>query len=251
MASMATTTHQQQAVPSFASSDARWDAVRRRDRAADGAFYYSVLTTGVYCRPNCAARLPRRANVALPCHLRGGRGGGLPAVQALPAERGAAGRTARLRGGAGLSPDRGGGRGAEPRRARQGRRHEPLSLSPGVQGGHRRDAQSLCRCAAREARAGRADAARHGHRGDLRRRFQFQRTLLRRFVRSSRHDAERISRRRRRRVDPLRGRRMLARLDPGGGDRQGDLRDPVRRRSGRAGARSSGPLPEGAAGRRR
>ena len=51
-------------MPSFASSDARWDAVRRRDRAADGAFYYSVLTTGVYCRPSCAARLPRRANVA-------------------------------------------------------------------------------------------------------------------------------------------------------------------------------------------
>jgi AraC family transcriptional regulator of adaptative response/methylated-DNA-[protein]-cysteine methyltransferase len=64
MASMATTTHQQQAVPSFASSDARWDAVRRGDRAADGTFYYSVLTTGVYCRPSCAARLPRRANVA-------------------------------------------------------------------------------------------------------------------------------------------------------------------------------------------
>jgi AraC family transcriptional regulator of adaptative response/methylated-DNA-[protein]-cysteine methyltransferase len=64
MASIATTTHQQPSLPSFASSDARWDAVRRRDRGADGAFYYSVLTTGVYCRPSCAARLPRRANVA-------------------------------------------------------------------------------------------------------------------------------------------------------------------------------------------
>jgi AraC family transcriptional regulator of adaptative response/methylated-DNA-[protein]-cysteine methyltransferase len=64
MASMATRTHQQQPLPSFATSDPRWDAVRRRDRAADGAFCYSVLTTGVYCRPSCAARLPRRANVA-------------------------------------------------------------------------------------------------------------------------------------------------------------------------------------------
>ena len=44
--------------------EARWDAVRRRDRAADGAFVYSVRTTGVYCRPSCAARLPRRENVA-------------------------------------------------------------------------------------------------------------------------------------------------------------------------------------------
>lgn len=45
------------------SDDARWDAVRRRDRAADGSFVYSVRTTGVYCRPSCAARLARRENV--------------------------------------------------------------------------------------------------------------------------------------------------------------------------------------------
>jgi len=31
----------------FLNDDARWEAVRRRDRAADGAFYYSVRTTGV------------------------------------------------------------------------------------------------------------------------------------------------------------------------------------------------------------
>src|SRR5438309_3413614 len=44
--------------------DACWSAVERRDRAADGTFVYSVRTTGVYCRPSCAARLPRRDNVA-------------------------------------------------------------------------------------------------------------------------------------------------------------------------------------------
>ena len=43
--------------------DVRWEAVQRRDRSADGTFYYSVRTTGVYCRPSCAARLPRRENV--------------------------------------------------------------------------------------------------------------------------------------------------------------------------------------------
>src|SRR5262245_727507 len=43
--------------------DARWAAVQRRDRSADGTFYYSVRTTGVYCRPSCAGRLPRRENV--------------------------------------------------------------------------------------------------------------------------------------------------------------------------------------------
>jgi AraC family transcriptional regulator of adaptative response/methylated-DNA-[protein]-cysteine methyltransferase len=43
--------------------DQRWDAIRRRDKAADGTFYYGVLSTGIYCRPTCAARLPRRENV--------------------------------------------------------------------------------------------------------------------------------------------------------------------------------------------
>ena len=43
--------------------DSCWRAVQRRDRAADGTFVYSVRTTGVYCRPSCAARLPRRENV--------------------------------------------------------------------------------------------------------------------------------------------------------------------------------------------
>jgi AraC family transcriptional regulator of adaptative response/methylated-DNA-[protein]-cysteine methyltransferase len=46
------------------NDDARWRAVERRDRAADGTFVYSVRTSGVYCRPSCAARLPRRENVA-------------------------------------------------------------------------------------------------------------------------------------------------------------------------------------------
>lgn len=47
----------------YASNDARWAALERRDRNADGAFYYSVATTGVYCRPSCAARLALRKNV--------------------------------------------------------------------------------------------------------------------------------------------------------------------------------------------
>ena len=41
------------------STDAdRWAAVVRRDRSADGLFYYSVRTTGVYCRPGCAPGRP-------------------------------------------------------------------------------------------------------------------------------------------------------------------------------------------------
>lgn len=43
--------------------DERWAAVLRRDSAADGAFFYSVATTGVYCRPSCGSRTARRQNV--------------------------------------------------------------------------------------------------------------------------------------------------------------------------------------------
>lgn len=48
---------------SFVTGNERWEAVMRRDSRADGAFYYSVRTTGVYCRPSCSARQPRRENV--------------------------------------------------------------------------------------------------------------------------------------------------------------------------------------------
>ena len=40
--------------------EARWRQVEARDHTVDGQFYYSVKTTGVYCRPSCAARLARR-----------------------------------------------------------------------------------------------------------------------------------------------------------------------------------------------
>lgn len=44
-------------------SDPRWAAVVARESAADGTFFYSVKSTGVYCRPSCAARLARPQNV--------------------------------------------------------------------------------------------------------------------------------------------------------------------------------------------
>ncbi len=40
-----------------------WEAVLTKDSAMDGAFYYAVTTTGVYCRPSCPSRPPRRDNV--------------------------------------------------------------------------------------------------------------------------------------------------------------------------------------------
>jgi len=45
------------------TDDDRWTAVLARDLRADGTFLYGVMTTGVYCRPSCAARPARRENV--------------------------------------------------------------------------------------------------------------------------------------------------------------------------------------------
>jgi len=44
-------------------ADPRWAKVMARDTASDGQFVYSVKSTGVYCRPSCAARLANPANV--------------------------------------------------------------------------------------------------------------------------------------------------------------------------------------------
>lgn len=47
----------------YECDDVRWEAVCRRDKQADGTFVYAVSTTGVYCTPSCASRMPRRENV--------------------------------------------------------------------------------------------------------------------------------------------------------------------------------------------
>jgi len=41
-----------------------WAALASRDARAGGDFVYAVRTTGIYCRPGCASRLPRRENAA-------------------------------------------------------------------------------------------------------------------------------------------------------------------------------------------
>lgn len=45
------------------SDEAAWTAVLARDRTMDGRFVTGVFSTGIYCRPSCAARHPRRENV--------------------------------------------------------------------------------------------------------------------------------------------------------------------------------------------
>jgi AraC family transcriptional regulator, regulatory protein of adaptative response / methylated-DNA-[protein]-cysteine methyltransferase len=52
-----------QATTSSQTDDKRWDAVSKRDTAHDGKFVFAVSTTGIYCRPSCPSRRPRRENV--------------------------------------------------------------------------------------------------------------------------------------------------------------------------------------------
>ena len=76
-----------------------WQAVRNRERDADGRFVYAVATTGIYCRPSCPSRRPRREHVAF---------------FATPAEAAAAGYRACRR----CHPDHAGGNPAEEAVAR-------------------------------------------------------------------------------------------------------------------------------------
>lgn len=44
-------------------NDIYWQAVKNNDARFDGAFYFGVKTTGIYCRPSCRSKLPKRENV--------------------------------------------------------------------------------------------------------------------------------------------------------------------------------------------
>jgi AraC family transcriptional regulator of adaptative response/methylated-DNA-[protein]-cysteine methyltransferase len=46
-------------------SDRRWARIVARDKTADGHLWYSVLTTGIYCRPSCPSRAANPKNVQL------------------------------------------------------------------------------------------------------------------------------------------------------------------------------------------
>lgn len=57
-------THNTKLQAQITLNDPRWQHVLARDAQADGTFFYSVKTTGVYCRPSCGARQARPENVA-------------------------------------------------------------------------------------------------------------------------------------------------------------------------------------------
>ena len=69
------------------ADDEAWAAVLRRDRSFDGRFVTGVLSTGIYCRPSCAARHPARRNVRFFADSMAARAAGLrPCKRCLPDE---------------------------------------------------------------------------------------------------------------------------------------------------------------------
>jgi AraC family transcriptional regulator of adaptative response / methylphosphotriester-DNA alkyltransferase methyltransferase len=46
-------------------TDERWQAIIRNDASYDGKFLYAVKTTGIFCRPSCKSRAPKRENVRI------------------------------------------------------------------------------------------------------------------------------------------------------------------------------------------
>ena len=45
-------------------TDWQWQAVSTKNSELDGVFYFGVQTTGVFCRPSCSSRSPKRENVS-------------------------------------------------------------------------------------------------------------------------------------------------------------------------------------------
>lgn len=46
------------------TKDEMWKAVSENDKSYDGLFFYAVKSTGIYCRPSCKSKLPKRDNVS-------------------------------------------------------------------------------------------------------------------------------------------------------------------------------------------
>ena len=70
---MATLEQRRNSLQSAVADDLRWARVVARDKSADGEFWYSVSTTGVYCRPSCPSRIANPKNVQFHDTLEGAR----------------------------------------------------------------------------------------------------------------------------------------------------------------------------------
>ena len=66
----------QRSTSPLVADDPRWARIVARDKTADGHLWYSVVTTGVYCRPSCPSRAANAKNVQLHDNLEGAKATG-------------------------------------------------------------------------------------------------------------------------------------------------------------------------------
>jgi AraC family transcriptional regulator, regulatory protein of adaptative response / methylated-DNA-[protein]-cysteine methyltransferase len=72
----ATPARNPKSIPPSVADDPRWACIVARDKTADGQLWYSVATTGVYCRPSCPSRIANPSNVQLHDSLESARATG-------------------------------------------------------------------------------------------------------------------------------------------------------------------------------
>ena len=233
-----------------ATNDAALGGGQARDAAADGAFVYSVrdhrgLLPAVLRRAPAAARERRLSTTTCAEAERGG----LPALQALPAGPSRPGRAPRRGGGRRLPADR-----ERPRSRRRWRRW-PRRRASAAYHFHRlfKAVTGLTPKAYAAAPTGRGGCGRSsaGRRTVTAAIYEAGYNSSGRFYeharRASGHDADAptaTAAADARSASPSASARWAPILVAATATRR--LRDPARRRSGRAGARSAGPLPEGA-----
>ncbi len=70
------------------SEDEMWRAIENRDASLDGRFVVAVRTTGIYCRPSCPSKHPKRENVTFyPTPEAAEAAGYRPCLRCKPRER--------------------------------------------------------------------------------------------------------------------------------------------------------------------
>ena len=180
--------------PPSVADDPRWARIVARDKTADGHLWYSVVTTGVYCRPSCASRTANPKNVQLHDSLESAKATGFrpckrcnPDGLSVDAENAAlVAKACRMIEESEEEPS------LEELAEAAGR--SPELFPSHVQGYHGRHAQGIRRRPARGEGSARAGFRQHGYGSDLRRRLQFERALLRKIDRHAGHDSLTISR---------------------------------------------------------
>src|SRR5687768_10349043 len=78
-------------------SEWRWQIVKTKNPEFDGSFFFGVSSTGIYCKPSCAARLPKRENTTFYASCAEAEGAGFRAcLRCRPRAEGAPSASAEL-----------------------------------------------------------------------------------------------------------------------------------------------------------